>query len=334
MKKSFLSLLASGLVTMFSANMPSAMAADYDDVTLRFSLNGTDVSVEARVINKFSELVTKASDGKIKIRSFPNAQLAGGNLAKSVEIATSGTVDLACWSQSVVASLDNGLYTVLLPWTFADYVQAEKVYATTARDYISKALSKHGLTYITFAHNGIKAMTNGKRLIKKPDDLKNMKIRVSGGALNMAFYQAFGADPVAMSWSEVYTGLQQGMIDGHDNSLVTIKSANIQEVQKYITLSRHMYDAFLFAASTERFKKLNKDSQELIVAKLSEAAEIVRKEFVAEEDSVRKEFAAQGIELYEFTPDDTKTFKAVAQPVIDKFKAEYGAEACKAFGVE
>ncbi|MDR1828777.1 MAG: DctP family TRAP transporter solute-binding subunit [Methylobacteriaceae bacterium] len=332
MNKIISSLLGLGVGIMLTS--APVQAQTYDDVTLRFSLNGTDVSVEARVINKFTELVKEASGGKIKIQSFPNAQLAGGNLAKSVEIATMGTVDLACWSQSVVASLDNGLFAVLLPWVFSDYAQAEEVYNSTAGDYITKALGKHGLTYITFAHNGIKAMTNSKRLIKKPDDLKNMKIRVSGGALNMDFYSAFGADPIAMSWSEVYTALQQGTVDGHDNSLVTIKSANIQEVQKYMTISKHMYDAFLFAASTDRFAKLNKDSQELIKAKLSEAAAIVRKEFVEEESGVRKEFEAQGVEFYEFTPEDTATFKAVAQPVIDKYKVQYGEEACKAFGIK
>ncbi len=334
MKKMAVSVIAFGL-SLVLAGAASAMAAPtYDDVTLRFSLNGTDVSIEARVINKFTELVKEASGGKIKIRSFPNAQLAGGNLAKSVEIATMGTVDLACWSQSVVASLDNGLYAVGLPWTFSDYAQAENVYKTTARDYLSKVLQKHGLTYITFAHNGIKAMTCGKRLIAKPEDLKNLKMRVPGGALNMEFYSALGADPIAMSWSEVYTALQQGTIDGHDNSLVTIRSANIQEVQKYMTLSRHMYDAFLFAASTSRFQKLGKDTQDLIIAKLVEASEIVNKEFVAQEGDVRKEFEAQGVQFYEFTPEDIRKFKAIVQPVIDKFKAQYGPEACAAFGVQ
>lgn len=317
-----------------SPNPTASDAEEYDKVELTLSFNGTDTSTEAKVANLFQDKVAEASGGAVVIKTFPNAQLAGGDLSKSVEIATSGVTDLACWSQSVVAALDEGLYACGMPWNYAGYDEVEQVYNTTAGDYLTKSLAKNGLRYISFAHNGLKEFTCGKHQIKAPDDFKNLKIRVAGGALNLDFYRAFGADPIAMNWSEVYTALQQGTIDGHDNSLVTIKSGNIHEVQKFITISKHGYDAFIFAANEAKISKLTPKTQEMIEAMLKEACADINKQMVENEDVVRKEFEAAGISVYELTPDDVAAFVKVAQPVIDKYKAEYGEEACTAFGVK
>lgn len=308
--------------------------ATYEKVELKMSFNGTDTSTEAKVANLFKQKVADASGGAVVITTFPNAQLAGGDLSKSVEIATTGIADLACWSQSVVASLDQGLYACAMPWTYASYEEVEQVYDTTAGEYLGKSLSAHGLKYISYAHNGLKEFTCGKRQIKTPVDFKDLKIRVAGGAMNLDFYRALGADPVAMNWSEVYTALQQGTIDGHDNSLVTIKSGNIQEVQPYITISKHGYDAFIFAANQAKMDKLPAQTQELVFTKLQEACAEINEQMVAQEDAAKKEFEDSGIKVYELTPDDVTAFKTVVQPVIEKYKAEYGEEACKAFGVK
>lgn len=321
--------------TAQAESKPEADAtAGYDKVELKISFNGTDTSTEAKVANLFAQKVEEASGGAVTVKTFPNAQLAGGDLSKSVEIATSGVTDLACWSQSVVAALDQGLFAAGMPWNYESYEDVEKVYDTTAGDYISKSLAKNGLRYISYAHNGLKEFTCGKRQIKTPEDLKNLKMRVASGAMNLDFYRALGADPVAMNWSEVYTALQQGTIDGHDNSLVTIKSGNINEVQDYITISKHGYDAFLFCANEDKMASLNQATQDLIAKTLTDACKEINQAFVTQEDDARKEFEAAGISIYELTPEDVAAFKTVVQPVIDKYKAEYGTEACTAFGVK
>ena len=127
-----------------------------------------------------------------------------------------------------------------LPWIFSDYQAAEDAFYGAGGEYIDSVLQTKGLYYLGAVHNGFKAMTNSKHPIEKPEDLKGLKMRIPGGDFFSAFYTAFGASPQAMSWSEVFTALQQGTIDGHDNSLSTINSAIVQEVQKYISILKDM----------------------------------------------------------------------------------------------
>ena len=129
--------------------------------------------------------------------------------------------------------------------------------------------------------------------------------------------------------------MQQGTIDGHDNSLSTINSANVQEVQKYITISNHTYEAFTFTANTAKFEKLSAETQALIRQCVEEACKEMNQQIVADEAGLKDKFINEnGCEIYELTEDDVAKFKAVVQPLIDQYKEVYGADACTAFGVQ
>lgn len=306
----------------------------YDKVALKLSCNGTDIANDTKTAKLFADLVKEKSGGSITVNVFPNDQLASGNMSKGLELVCDGTVDIDIHSTSIISNLDNRLMVCTLPWTFADYQAAEDVFFGEGGKFIDSVLQEKGLVYLGAVHNGFKAMTSGKRAIKKPEDLKGLKMRIPGGDFFSAFYTAFGASPQAMSWAEVFTALQQGTIDGHDNSLSTINSANVQEVQKYISISKHTYEAFTWSANKAKFDKLNPATQQLIRECVEEACKTMNKEIVDGEDALKEKFATEnGCEIYEFTPEDVEIFKAVVQPVTEEYKAKYGEEACKAFGV-
>lgn len=333
MKKSFVFALAAILsVTVMSS---FAMGVEYKKAKLRMSCNGTNFANDTRTCELFIKKVKEKSNGAISITLFNNDQLASGSQSKGVELLCDGTVDLDAHSTSLIAGLDNRLMISTLPWLFKDYQAAEDAFFGEGGKYLEKLLSTKGLTYLGAVHNGFKAMTNSKHPIKDPADLKGLKIRIPGGDFFMAFYSAFGASPQAMNWGEVFTALQQGTIDGHDNSLGTINSVNVQEVQKYISISNHVYEAFTFMANTRKFNALPVETQTLIRECVEEACKEMNKILAAEENDIKNKFiTVNGCEVYEFTPEDVAEFRAVAQPVIDKYKEIYGEEACAAFNVK
>lgn len=218
--------------------------ASGETVELILSCNGTEQGNDTRAARRFAELLEERSEGRLKVTVYNNDQLAGGDMTKGLELLTSGSVDFDVHSTSIISSLAPSAMVATLPWLFADYQEAEDCFFGTGGEYMNKILSESGVTYLGAVHNGFKLMTNSKHPIEDPEDLQGLKIRIPGGDFFMDFYSAYGASPQAMSWSEVFTALQQGTIDGHDNSISTIVSNNVQEIQPYMTVSRHTYEAF------------------------------------------------------------------------------------------
>ena len=146
-------------------------------------------------------------------------------------------------------------------------------------------------------------------------------------------YSALGADPAALNWGEVYTALQNGTFDAQSNSPATIKSGNIFEVQKYLTVSRHTYGAFLISFYSPTFNSFNEATQELLMSTIKEAAKEINTKTATEEDAILQEFADGGMEVSYLDDDQVAAFQEALADVIAKYKAEYGAEACEAFKI-
>ena len=305
----------------------------YTEAELMLSCNGTNVANDTRAAKRFAELLKEKSGGAMTVRIFDNDQLASNNQKKGLELAALGIVDFDLHSTSIMGNLDQHIMISTLPWLFKDYKAAEEAFFGKGGQYLAKVLAPKGLTYIGAVHNGFKAITNSKRPLEHPQDLSGLKIRIPGGELFYDFYKAFGASPQGMSWGEVFTALQQGTIDGHDNSLSTIKSANIQEVQKYITITNYTYEAFTMIANTKKFNRLNKASQELVKQCAEQACRELDQEIVKEEAQIKQEFINAGCEVNELTPEQIDEFKQIVKPLVDKYKKIYGAEACEAWGI-
>ncbi len=330
-----LSMAACGNSGSDNAEVENDEFAKYDKVELRLSCNGTDTANDTKAANRIAELVRERSGGRVNITVFNNDQLASGNMQKGLELLLDGTVDMDCHSTSIISSLDNTAMVATLPWLFADYQEAEDVFFGTGGEYMNKILGERGLTYLGAVHNGFKLMTSNDHAIQKPSDLEGMKIRIPGGDFFMAFYEAYGASPQAMSWSEVFSALQQGTVDGHDNSISTCYSNNIQEVQHYFSVSRHTYEAFTFMANSKKFDALNADTQALIRSCVEDGCKEVNKEIVANEEALIQDcIDKNGCEFYYFTDEDVEEWRAVIVDLIDEYKGIYGEEACTAFGVK
>lgn len=301
---------------------------------LSMAVNGTDTQIDALVANHFAELVDERSGGSIVVNVFPNDTLAGGNATKGIEYIAVGGADMGAYATSVLAGLEPGLSVATIPWALTTYQQARLVIDGTGGEYYARMLADKGITYLGSFHNGFRQLTNSKRPVTSPEDLKGLKIRVPGGDVYMDFFKSLGANPTAMSWSEVFTAIQQGTIDGQENGCSITKSAKMDEIQPYMTIWNYSYENDLFVMNTRIWDSLDEESRQIIQECATEACEWGRDKLEADEDTLIQGFKDEGMQVEELSTDQLAIFQKAVAPTLEKFKKNYGEEACAAFGIE
>ena len=305
----------------------------YQVIELTMAVNGTDNQIDARVGDYFAQLVEERSGGNVTVAVFPNDQLANGNASRGIEMIASGSVDLAAYATCTLAVVDEKLPVATIPWIFDDYAQAREVIDTTGGAYYAERLALKNMTYLGSFHNGFRQITNSKHEVSEPADMEDLKIRVPGSVVYMGFFRALGADPTSMNWSEVFTAIQQGTIDGQENGVSITSTSKMQEVQDYLTMWNYSYENDLFVANTEVWESLEPETRDLLQECATEACEWGRDTLEAEEAEILEEFEAAGMTITYLTEEEQAAF----DEAIAGFKAEmidyFGADACAAFGI-
>ena len=307
--------------------------SEYQKINLVMSVNGTDTQIDTRVARYFAQLVEERSGGNITVDVFPNDQLAGGNATKGIEMIAQGSVDLAAYATCTLAVIDSQLPVATIPWSFDSYTEARQVIDSTGGAYYAERLAAKGITYIGSFHNGFRQLTNSKTVVDEPSDLKNLKIRVPGSEVYMGFFRALGADPTSMSWSEVFTAIQQGTIDGQENGASVTSTAKMDEIQKYMTIWNYSYENDLFIANTRIWESLDENTRQLLTECAIEACNWGRDTLEAEEADILARFEANGMTVTYLTDEQ----KAAFAEAISGWKAgmidRFGEHACSAFGI-
>ena len=305
----------------------------YQVIELTMAVNGTDNQIDARVGDYFAQLVEERSGGNVTVAVFPNDQLANGNASRGIEMIASGSVDLAAYATCTLAVVDEKLPVATIPWIFDDYAQAREIIDTTGGAYYAERLALKNMTYLGSFHNGFRQITNSKHEVSEPADMEDLKIRVPGSVMYMGFFRALGADPTSMNWSEVFTAIQQGTIDGQENGVSITSTSKMQEVQDYLTMWYYSYENDLFVANTEVWESLEPETRDLLQECATEACEWGRDTLEAEEAEILEEFEAAGMTITYLTEEEQAAF----DEAIAGFKAEmidyFGADACAAFGI-
>ena len=306
----------------------------YEKVRLVLTANGTDMGIEILTARRFSELVSEASGGNVHIEIYPNDELTGGNTNEAVKLLTEGAVDLGGYVSGTMSLLDPRLEVATIPWSFSSYQEARKVIDDTGGDYYAKILSEYALVYLGSTHNAMRQLTNNRNVVRTPEDLRGMKIRVLGGEIYRQFFEVFAAKPIPLSWSELNIAIRQGVIEGQDNGFFLMNSGHLNEIQKYMTVWNYLYENYIFVASRKTFDRLEPKTQLLIREKMREACEWSRDYLEEEEQKIRVKFAEDGLEITDPTPEELETFKEQVRPLREKLKLKYGPEACAAFRID
>ncbi len=279
----------------------------------------------------FADLVRERTKGKINIKVYTAASLMAGKQTNEFLILKQGVADFALASTINWSSTIKELNLFNLPFFFPDYQSLDKVENGQTGKYFSSLTEKKGVKLLSWGENGYREITNSKRAIKKPEDLKDLKIRVVGTPIFIDIMKAFGANPINMNWGEAKVAFQQGVVDGQENPVVgIIIPVKVSEFHKYITIWNYVIDPLIFAVNSSVFKSFSKEDQKIVSDAAIEAAkwekDKVRKGLMPNDLSALDTLKAQGMEVTVLTNQDKAEFKKLTKPVYDKWVNEIGKE--------
>lgn len=306
----------------------------YDKLNLKISVATGETGIDYLTAQKFADLISEASGGQITATVFASSQLTGGDMSKTIDVLLAGgTYEMCTASGAVLSNVEEKFLVHQLPFAFDSYQDADQYLDGTGGEYYEKLMGEKGMVQLGLFHNGIKQVTNSKKEIHLPSDFQGMKIRIPSGEVAMKTFQTFGADPIAMGWSEVYTALQQGTVDGHDNGYMTIDSASIQEVNKYITELNWQYECYALIANAKDFNSWNEATQQLVREKGQEAVLWGRDYLENAEKEIKKKFIDEGVVVTDLTEEEHQAFVDATADVRTYFIDKYGDDACSAWGI-
>ncbi|MGL4207866.1 MAG: TRAP transporter substrate-binding protein [Candidatus Adiutrix sp.] len=273
---------------------------------------------------KFAELVEAKTQGQVKIEVFHSAQL--GNARELVEALQMGTTDVCLISTAPMAGFSRDFLIYDLPYVFTSPAQAYEILDGPIGQASMKGIEKANLIGLAFWENGFRNITNSKRDLVTPDDLKGLKIRTMENKIHMATFRALGADPTPIASGEVFTALQQKTVDGQENPLTGIYTGKYYEVQKHLSITEHFYSPAPLLIGKAAWGKLSPELQTAVQEAATEAKVFQRELNQREVAESLESLKAEGMVV---TTVDKEMWKKAMAPIYKEFEKEVGADRLK-----
>lgn len=274
----------------------------------------------------FAEGVEKRTNGQIKVTIYPNNAL--GSPPEVLEQNILGAVDMSLPTQGQLGKYSKKFNCVMLPFVFKDYAQADKVLDGPFLKWAVPDLDKAGLVFLSNWEWGFRNLTNSKRPVKVPADVKGLKIRTPPELPTQAAMEALGAVVATINFNELQMALKQGVVDGQENPIAVIYSNKIYETQKYLTMTGHNYNTMVHVISKKTWDRLTPEQQKIVREESKKAGDWMRKSLREAEASQIKELQKLGMQV---TYPDKAKFKALMKPAYDRMAAIAGEDNIKAF---
>ncbi|AKH99683.1 tripartite ATP-independent periplasmic transporter solute receptor, DctP family [Hoeflea sp. IMCC20628] len=282
-------------------------------------------NVGAREIER---LIEERSNGSIDVRIFTDSQL--GNQREMVEQLRSGTLEMTWVTTGFFGSWVPEMGALEIGYLFKDREHAFRAFAGPLGDEIAERVEQHGVELLGFFEAGMRHLTNSKRAINGPDDLKGLKIRTPKSTYHLRTLEMMGANATPMAFNELYTAMEQGVVDGQENPLSNIYNAKFSEVNKYLALTGHLHLTHMVLYSEELWKGLTTEQQEIIRSSVIDAQQVQRDKVASDDASLLGELKKQGMEVSE---PDREAFAAKVAPLRDDAIAEFGDTATEWFAM-
>jgi tripartite ATP-independent transporter DctP family solute receptor len=296
------------------------IASSAAQTTMRISISVAKDSHQGVAIDTFASEVEKHTGGRYKIQTFYSGSLGGER--ESIEAVQLGTQELTFTSTGPIPNFVPETKILDIPFLFSSKAHAQAVLDGPIGQEMLTKFDAKGFKALAWGENGVRHMTNSKRPVNGPEDLKGLKMRTMENPVHVAAYKGFGIVPTPMAFPEVFTALQQGTVDGQENPLSVIMAAKFDQVQKYLTLTGHVYSPCVFLMNKASFDKLSAADKTafLEAAKVAVKANRAR---VAEDDAKGvAELRGKGMNVIENV--DKAKFVAALAPVYADFEKQFG----------
>jgi TRAP-type transport system periplasmic protein len=307
MKRMMLTTIAGA----FAAGLALATAggAAAQELTLRISGENPPSGNDIKMAQKFADLLKEELGDDFEFELFDTQALGDENV--HVQMIRTGQIDIYPMGSDAV-KLDKKWAIFDMPFLFKDRDAASRLLDGEIGDELRKSMRESaGLEVLAFGELGFRQITNNVRPIVKPEDLKGIKLRTPGSETRVLSFEMLGASPITMNLGEVYLAMQQGTIDGQENPLITIKGRSFYEVNKYLSLSGHVYTPVTFVMNAAKYDSLSPEMQKLVKEKALEAAKYTR-QLGAEADASLVDEMKQYLQVNEIDKD---AFVEASKPI-------------------
>ncbi|MGO1060145.1 TRAP transporter substrate-binding protein [Planococcus sp. FY231025] len=266
---------------------------------------------------EMAENVEERTDGRVKIEVFANSEI--GAERELTEGMGLGTVDLVVSSTAPVTNFVPELGVLDVPFLFKDRESAVEILEGDIGDELFAKMEENGIVGLSWGENGYRHITNAIRPINTPADLKGLKIRTQENEIHLAAFEALGAQPTPMAWTEAITALQQGVVDAQENPAIVADQFSLYEAnQKYMTLTGHVYSVAVYMMSKQTYDELPEDLRDIVVEEGQKAGAAERDLIVEMEKESLQTLKDNGVEIIEEV--DLAPFQEAVKPVYEQIE--------------
>ncbi len=285
-KRFYFLLLAFTVLTLVACSDNSNSTSSNDaDASTNSTSGGEKITIHAahvvstettqhKAFLEFKRLVEERSNGRIEVEIYPDGQLGGER--EMIESTQAGSIQMSSPSIGVLANFSSALQIFDFPFIFKDTETAHKVVDGEFGQELLKGLEESGLVGLNYGELGYRHLSNNKGEIVSPEDVDGLKIRTMEVPMHIAFWKEIGANPTPLAFTEVFTSLSQGVVDGVENVLGLIHSGKFHEVSNYITTTGHIYDPEIYIMNKDFFTSLSEEDQEIIQTSINDTVTYLR----------------------------------------------------------
>lgn len=311
-------LIKVSLVTAIAAaslGMSHAQAADY---TFSFAHVLIEETPNGQAALRFKEEVEEKSEGRIQINVLPAAQVGGD--VEIIEQIQMGLVDIGIPPTATLGNFEPRMQILDLPFLIADYdTMVETLDGDVGREILD-TLNGHNMYGVNFWGAGFRHMTNNVRPISGPEDLSAIRMRTMQAPIIISTYENYGANATAMAFTEVYNGLQQGVVSGQENPLANIYTMRFHEVQDYLSLTNHAYHAYAAVINQDSWDSLPEDLQGVMLEAFDNGRTASRELTLQDEETILEAIQDE-IAINEITPEAREAFIQASMPVHEEYES-------------
>jgi tripartite ATP-independent transporter DctP family solute receptor len=316
---------------LLAATALSVGAQDIKERNLKFAFSLAKDHPMGVGAQKFSDLVAQKSGGKIKINLFPSASLGGD--PQNLAAVQGGILDFTTMATGLLSGLNKEFMIFDFPFLFRDFREAYALSDGPVGTRLLGKLAEKGVIGLGIWDLGFRNITNSRRPITKPEDVQGLKLRVIASPIYIETFKALGANPVPMTFGEVYVALETKAIDGQDNPVGVIESAKFAEVQKYLSITRHFYTGMPVLMSKQTWDSMSPAEQAVIRESADEAKAEERKLLQAQEAEVTERLR-KAMQVNELGAPELERMREKVRPVVERFNGEVGEALVKEVNAE
>ena len=273
----------------------------------------------------FEEKLEELTDGRFDVQVYPNAEL--GDDTRVTEAVSMGTLEMCATTSSIFAGICPAVGLFDLPFLFTSTEGADEICDGEIGQAINQTIEENsGVHILCYYENGFRCITNSKHEIKTPEDLKGLKIRTPESDVFLATFEELGANPTPMAFSEVFTALQQGTIDGQENPLNTIYLNKFNEVQDYCTRTGHIYGVHVLIVNKDIYNNLSDEDKAAFDEAAAYASEVNRNLSRELDEDYCQKLKDAGMTVTELSSEEKAVWQEACQPVYEQFKGTIGED--------